>query len=102
MKTESLHGELAIDLLKGIASPTSSCTNTYSCYPPMSAANGWFSIGTNPTPSYSEPASQPVQTDVSTITFQLPPLYPIFAMPELIREATIDVCCESKAPEALV
>lgn len=40
--------------------------------------------------------------EVSPTILRQPPPFPIFAMPELIREATIDACYESKAPEALV
>ena len=36
------------------------------------------------------------------ITLGQPAPFPISAMPELIREATIDACYQSKAPEALV
>lgn len=104
MNAKIIVDNFGAEVLKEMMSNLSSNTNRNSNSQPMSAAPNGFSpgAGTNPSPSFSEAASQPFQTDVSPITLQPPPPFPILAMPESIREAIIDVCCESKAPEALV
>jgi len=90
--------------------------NSNSDSQPTPVANSRFGTGTYPTPWSGEVVSQFSQTNVSTTAPQYPTyapvgtigapqdlhLYPTFAMPDLMREAIIDVCYESKAPDALV
>lgn len=97
MSVKTIIDEIRTDVLRDIQNPHEVCANTNSNSQPMSASNG-FSTGGNPFPWSCEATSQFPQAALTTITTQ----FPIPSMPELIREATIDACYESKAPDALV
>lgn len=101
MSVKIIIDEIGAEVLRDIQNPRTSSANTNSNSQPMSATNG-FSTASNPFPRSCAPTSQFPQTVLSTITTQFPHQFPILAMPELIREATIDACYESKAPDALV